>query len=143
LKMVEELVAYGHQNILGTHSMTFEITRAPNLSRRGDCVIGVNATRAPSDFSLHFKNLCRHEGTQITILLEAGSLTDVIQGSGSPGLRFIDRNEMVGRKSSFISDRTIMVHANKAARDIKRSLINALTSPKSILKVRISAEDSI
>jgi len=140
LKIIEEVIAYGHQNILGTHSMTFEITKGSNLTRRGDCVIAVNATRAPSDFSVDFKNLCRREETQITILLEAESITDLIQGSGSPGLSFSDRNEMVGRKSSFISDRTIMVHADKAAKDIKRSLINALASPRTRLKVRISAE---
>ena len=140
MKFAEEVIARGHQNILGTHSMTFEITKDPNLTQRGDCVIGVNATKAPSDFSVDFKNLCRCDATRITIVLEAEGITDIIQGSGSPHLRFTDRNEMVGRKSSFVSDRTILVHSDKAASDIKRSLINALTSPRTRLKVRISAE---
>jgi len=120
--------------------MTFEITKEPNLTRRGDCVIAVNATKAPSDFSSEFKELCRREETQIIMVLEAAGITDQIRGSGSSGLRFIDRNEMVGRKSSFVSDRTILIHADKAAKDLKRSLISALTSPRTRLIIRMSAE---
>ena len=42
VKLVEELFAQGHPNILGTHRMTFEITKEHELSRRGDCIIAVN-----------------------------------------------------------------------------------------------------
>lgn len=140
MKLVEEFFAQGHQNVLGTHSMTFEITKDSHLTRRGDCVIAVNATKAPADFSSEFKNLCRHEETQITIMLEAAGMIDIVRGSGSPGLKFADPNEMVGRKSSFVSDRTIMVQADKAARDLKRSLINSLKSPKTKLTIRLTAQ---
>jgi hypothetical protein len=120
--------------------MTFEITKDPNLTRRGNCVIAVNATKAPVDFSTEFKDLCRREETQITIMLEAAGVIDIIRGSGSSGLRLSDPNEMVGRKSSFVSDRTIMVRADKAAKDLKRSLINALMSPQTRLKIRLTAQ---
>ena len=140
MKLVEELFAHGHQNVVGTHSMTFEITKDPNLTRRGNCVIAVNATKAPVDFSTEFKDLCRREETQITIMLEAAGVIDIIRGSGSSGLRLSDPNEMVGRKSSFVSDRTIMIRADKAAKDLKRSLINALMSPQTRLKIRLTAQ---
>jgi hypothetical protein len=140
LKAVEELFAHGHQNVLGTHSMTFEITKASHLTRRGDCVIAVNATKAPVDFSSEFKDLCRREKTQITITLEAADMIDIIRGSGSSDLRFADHNEMVGRKSSFVSDRTILIRADKAARDLKRGLIKALMSPQTKLTIRLTAQ---
>ena len=140
MKLVEEFFAQGHQNVLGTHSMTFEITKDAHLTRRGDCVIGVNATKAPVDFSYEFKNLCRNGKTQITITLEVGGVIDLIRGYGSPDLRFADRNEMVGRKSSFVSDRTIMVRADKAAKDLNRALIHTLISPETRLAVRLVAE---
>ena len=137
LKSVEELYAQGHPNVLGTHSMTFEITRDTHLSKRGDCVIAVNATKASADLSAEFKNLCKQEKSRITITLEAAGIVDVIQGKGDRGLTFTHSCEMVGRKSLFTSDRTIMVGADKAAVDLKRNLIEALRSPTTRLIVRL------
>jgi hypothetical protein len=140
LNSVEEFYAQGHPNVLGTHSMTFEITRDTHLSKRGDCVIAVNATKAPADLSIEFQNLCKQEKSRITITLEAAGIVDMIQGVGNPRLTFYDRSEMVGRKSSFISDRTIMVGANKAAAGLKRSLVEVLKSPTTKLVIRLVAE---
>ena len=120
--------------------MTFEVTKDPHLTKRGDCVIAVNATKAPAEFSPEFKATCRKAGSQIKVILEAEGVVDLIRGWGSPCLTFADRNEMVGRKSTFVSDRTIMVRADKAAIDLKRSLIQVLMSPTTRLKIRLIAE---
>jgi hypothetical protein len=120
--------------------MTFEITKESNLSKRGDCVIGVNADKGPKDFSLEFKNACRGEGARIQVRLEAAGVVDVIHGSGSPDLSFRHSNEIVGRKSTFISDRTIMIKADKAACDLNRRLIEALRSPETKLRVQMFVE---
>jgi hypothetical protein len=120
--------------------MTFEITRDLQLSKRGDCVIGVNADKGARDFTLKFKQACRKEGARITVNLEAEGITDVIHGSGSPNLSFTHPTEMVGRKSSFTSDRTIMVGADKAASDLDRRLIAALKSSNTGLQVRLVVE---
>jgi hypothetical protein len=120
--------------------MTFEITKDSDLSRRGDCVIGVNASKGPRDLSVEFKKACRQEGSKITIQLEASGIIEIIEGSGSSSLSFAHPNEMVGRKSSYSSDRTIMIRANKAACDLDRRLIEALKFPKTRLTVHISAE---
>jgi hypothetical protein len=137
---VEELLAQGHPNILGTHRMTFEITKDHELSRRGDCVIAVAATKGPRDMSAEFKRACMQESARITIRLEASGIFEVIQGAGSPNLSFAHPKEMVGRKSSYASDRTVMIRANKAACDLDRLLMEALRSPQTKLTVRVSVE---
>jgi hypothetical protein len=72
--------------------------------------------------------------------LEASGISEIIQGVGSPNLSFAHPNEMVGRKSSYASDRTIMIRATKAACDLDRRLIQALRSPQTKLAVRIYVE---
>jgi len=137
---VEELFAQGHPNILGTHRMTFEITKEHELSRRGDCVIAVAATKGPREMSTDFKRACMQDSSRITMRLEASGIFEVIQGAGSPNLSFAHPKEMVGRKSSYASDRTIMIRANKAACDLDRRLMEALRSPQTKLTVRVSVE---
>jgi len=120
--------------------MTFEITKDHDLTRRGDCIIAVNANKAPKDLSIEFKKACKRDGSKITMKLEAGGVVDFIEGLGSPNLSFAHPTEMVGRKSLYVSDRTIMVRANKAAWDLDRRLIEALKSPKSTLTVLLTAQ---
>jgi hypothetical protein len=140
MQLVEELFAQGNSNILGTHATTFEITKDHELTKRGDCVIAVKATKAPIDLSPEFKRACRQQGARITIRLEAVGLIDVVQGSGSPNLSFTHPNEMVGRKSSYVSDRTLMIKADKAACDLDRRLVKALTSPKTVLTAYLTVK---
>jgi hypothetical protein len=140
MRLVEELFAQGHPNVLGTHRMTFEITKDHTLSKRGDCIVGVNANKGPNDFSSEFKKACRREGARMVVRLEASGLVETIHGSGSRNLSFAHLNEMVGRKSSYTSDRTIMIRADKAASDLNRQLIQALKSPETRLTVQIHVE---
>jgi hypothetical protein len=120
--------------------MTFEITRNLELSRRGNCVIAVNATKGPREMSSEFKKACMREGSRISVELEVSGLLEIIRGEGGPELSFTHPSEMVGRKSTYPSDRTIMIRADKAACDLDRRLIEALKSPKARLTVHIIAE---
>ena len=138
--LTEEVHAYGHKNVLGTHRMTFEITKDSELSRRGDCVIGVSANKGAKDFHAKFKEACRNEEARITVSLEAEGIVQTVQGRGHRGLTFTHPREIVGRRSSYTSDRTIMVEANKAAYDLDRRLIEALTSPRTRLRVQLIVE---
>jgi len=72
--------------------------------------------------------------------LEAGGISDFIEGRGNPHLTFSHPTEIVGRKSSHVSDRTLMVGADKAACDIRRDLVKMLTLPSTLVKVKISVE---
>ena len=140
MRVVEELEARGHLNVLATHPMTFEITKDHELTRRGDCVIAVGATRGLPDFSATFKRLCRNERTRIILELEAAGIVESIHGRGSPALQLNHLRDIVGRKSTYVSDRTIMIRANKAASDISRSLVRKLKSSDTEVQVRIVAE---
>lgn len=140
MRVVEEFYAKGHRNVLATHSMTWEVTKDSELSRRGDCVIAVSATKGLADLSEEFRNLCRNDKTTITAELAVENLTETIRGKGSCNLSFTHPSEIVGRKSTFASDRTIMIHSDKAACDINRELVRVLTYPNAELKVRLVAD---
>ena len=140
MRFTEEIHARGHPNVLGTHKMTFEITKEPQLSVRGDCVIGVGANKGASDLQATFKEACRNEGARITVRLEAEGIVDTIHGLGNRNLSFSHPTEIVGRKSLYTSGRTIMVEADKAALDLNRKLIAALKSPNTQLTVQLSVE---
>jgi hypothetical protein len=140
MRLVEELFAQGHANVLGTHRMTFEITKHHDLSKRGDCVIGVNANKGPSDFSFEFKKACKREDARMVVRLEASGVIEMIHGLGSRNLTFAHADEMVGRRSSYTSDRTIMIKSDKAACDLNRRLVEALRSPETKLTVQVIVE---
>ena len=137
MQLIETVHAQGHPNVLGTHKLTFEVTRDSRLSKRGNCVIGVSADKAANDFAFAFKEACRREGARITVLLEAGGILETIRGLGSRNLSLSNRKEIVGRKSLYTSDRTIMVSCDKAASDLDRQLIGALKSSNTKLNVQI------
>lgn len=132
--------AQGHPNISATHATTFEVTKVKTLTRRGDCIVGVNASKGPRDFSGQFVNLCRHDESRIQVQLQAGGIVELIEGRGSSRLTFKHSSESVGRKSMFVSNRTIMVEADRASRDLSRELIDALSHPETKLRVRITVE---
>ena len=140
LRVIEEFQAGGHRNILATHPMTFEITKDRELTRRGDCVIAVAATRGLLDLSSDFRRLCKDKGTRVAMEIEAGGIRELIQGRGNPALTLNHPIEMVGRKSTYVSDRTFMVRADRSASDISRDLVRELSSPGTIVRIRLIAE---
>jgi len=140
LRVTEELSASGHPNIIARHPTTFEITRESSVTRRGDCVIATRATRGLSDLSSQFRNLCRNDEAKITVKLEWAGLTETIEGKGSRRLTLSHALEIVGRRSAYVSDRTLMIHADKAACDVNRDLIDALKSPATKIRIEISVE---
>ena len=120
--------------------MTFEITKGPLLSRRGDCVVVVKATKGLLDLSTEFRALCRHDEARIIVELETAGISESIEGRGSPALTLNHATEIVGRKSTYISNRTLMIRADKAACDFRRDLIRELRSPETKVHVRLIAE---
>ena len=59
LTIIERIYAWGHENILCTHNSTIEITKDKSLTKKGDCIIGVNASKACNDLTLEIKNQIR------------------------------------------------------------------------------------
>jgi hypothetical protein len=126
--------------VIARHPTTFEITKHAQLSKRGDCVIAVEATKGLADFSAEFRNLCKRDEARIIVQLKAAGIVESIEGRGSHGLTLSHSTEMVGRKSTYLSDRTIMIRADRAACDINRDLVYELQSPSTTLHIRVIAE---
>ncbi|RLE99074.1 MAG: DUF371 domain-containing protein [Thermoprotei archaeon] len=123
---VEVVRARGHPLIRAAHRSTFEVTREPSLTPRGDCIIGIAADKAPAQFSQRFKELASSEGALILIVLRAGGVTEVVRARGDSRLRLSSLTSMVVRRSRYVDDRTVAVESDKAAAHLDRRLVELL-----------------
>ena len=139
---VEEFIeARGHTKIRGTHRTTFEFTKEAHLTERGDCIIGVRASKGAVDLSYEFQQILQNSNSRITMLLVAGEFSEVVRGFGSQKLLLTNRTDLVVRKSDYTCGRTLMVRADKAAMDLPRGLIALLRDPMCRIQVKLTAED--
>lgn len=121
----EHVEAVGHEHVSAEHESTFELTTDDYLTPAGDCILGIEADRSPADFSETFVEACRDSDATITATIEAAGQSVTITGRGDPELTFQNERSMVGRTSTYVDDRTIMVEADAAAADIDRELVDA------------------
>lgn len=139
---IEDSVQFhGHRNVLGTHRNTIEVTRASHISRRADCIIGVEATKACYDLNDKLKDHIRSSGS-LAFELRVGALSFAFTGVGIRELTLNDREEIVLRRSYFPSDRTAAVHCEAAAIDIPRPIIRLLQNPEQLGTLTIRALSS-
>lgn len=124
--LVEKIIARGHFNVRSLHRTTFEVTKETHLTPRGDCIVAVCADRALPDFSAAFKSALRKEGAILLITVRCGGLEEKIAARGHPDLTLTHPTDLVVRKSSFVCSRTLAVHADKAAVDFSRKLVEKL-----------------
>lgn len=136
---VEKIIAYGSENISARHRTTFEITKEKNLTKRGDCIIGVRANKSINELDESFKRILKNNNSELEIILKAGDEREIIKARGSENLILNHNTAIVVRKSDFICERTLAIKANKAARDINRELINKLKNPEQKLEVILKA----
>ena len=128
--MEEEIIFYGHPNIRAMHEKTIELTKAKDITLRGDCIIGVNASKSCKNLSNDIKEQLKNDNNQVTIILKVNEMKCIINGTGSQQLTLDDINDLVIRKSQFISSRTLAINCNKAALDIPRKMISKLKNHK-------------
>jgi hypothetical protein len=139
--MVQEDIAfYGHRNIKSFHTKTIEITKDPNLSLRGDCIIGVSANKSCWDVSDKLKHILKDDNTSIIIDVVVANMSFIIKGLGNSRLLLLSRHDIVIRKSSFICERTIAIQCDKASSDIPREMIMSLQNPQTMGLLRITTE---
>lgn len=124
--MEETVRASGHENVSAEHESTVEVTTDDWLTPAGDCIVGVEADRAPADFDPAFAAACRDGDARIVATFEAGEAEERVIGRGHPDLTFESERSLVGRTSEHVDDRTVMVDADKAAADFDRDLAGAL-----------------
>jgi hypothetical protein len=121
--------ARGHENVRATHATTLEITKQDFVTKTGDCIILVNSELGASDLPDEMKEALRRRDAVVLLELWVDELYDRVIGKGSPEL-VLSADSIVFRTSDYIDPRTVMIKANKSARDINRELINELKKGK-------------
>lgn len=124
----EVIIVSGHENITATHETTLEFTKDDYLTPRGDCILGIKATKACKDFSEIFKKLLKF-GCKVKVTIEVDNLKDEFFAYGSPNLILESENSIVIRKSNFIDERTLLILSEKSAKDIDRKIVEKLKNP--------------
>jgi hypothetical protein len=131
------VTAWGHENVLSLHKTTIEVTMEPELTKKGDCIIGVGADLGPADLSGGFRNAARNKNAKIAVIFKAGDVAETVTGRGHPDLTFEHKTDMVIRKSDFICSRTLMINADKSAAELDRKLISLLKNKNQKLTVNV------
>ncbi len=129
----ETIVAQGHPNVSAKHKTTFQVTKDKHISKRADCVIGIDADKAMHDLSESTKAALRNEQALVCVTLCVGELQEVVKGWGSSKLTCTSTQDIVARTSDFTSDRTLMIKADKSACDLNRRLIERLKRREDII----------
>jgi hypothetical protein len=134
----EVIFAQGHENILATHKTTLEFTKDRHLSKKGDCIAAVAADKALTDLTAKFKENLRNPQARLTVIIEAGGFREQVNAQGSPNLILTHPTDMVIRKSDYVCNRTLAVHADKAAQDLSRDLVEKLKNPQQKVKITLT-----
>ena len=128
--MIFKILAKGHENVTSKHKSTFEITKDPELTLSGDCIVGVDMDKTMLDFPQEFKDKIANSDTRITVILDTENGHDEINGFGHEDLTLTHPTDIVCRTSDYTCSRTLMIRADKAARDLDSNLIDDLKNEK-------------
>jgi len=137
LRTKEEIIARGHPNITAFHYNTFQITKESSISRRADCVIGVEADKSISELSEKVKREIRAgKELKIIIRLPDYGVEEEVHAVGAPS-DFSHSKDIVVRKSHYVCSRTLSIKADKAAKDLSREMVELLKLPDTLLVFEI------
>ncbi|HEY7507557.1 MAG TPA: DUF371 domain-containing protein [Nitrososphaera sp.] len=136
----EDIAFFGHPNVLSLHARTVEITKEAHLTTNGDCIIGVRAQKACADVDEKIKQKLARADSLVKIEIFVGNDSYAISGAGDERLTLKNEHDIVIRKTNFVCPRTLSVRCDKASSDIPRSMVDALTDPKTKGIFRISVE---
>ncbi|MBS7619906.1 DUF371 domain-containing protein [Candidatus Bathyarchaeota archaeon] len=128
----EAFKARGHQNIKASHRTTLMVTKDPELSLRGDCIVAVSSEKGLLDLNQKTKDAIRSKGSKVTLTLEIGGCSFEVHGFGDERLPLSHPSDIVVRKSGYICERTLMVFADKAAYEIPLEFVKRLQNLQSI-----------
>ena len=125
--------AYGHENVIGEHKTTVELTSDDYLTRKGSCIVGISSDITLDKLDSKIKEMATKTTTKIVLRMNVDELTEEVTGTGSPGLTYTDPISMVARTSTFECGRTLMVNADKAASDLNRDFIDRLKTSSAVV----------
>ena len=125
-----EIEFFGHENIRSNHKKTIEITKESELTPRGDCIVGVNASYSCSDLPSTLKEKLRDPQSKIQFLITVGDHEFTLEGKGHEDLLLSHTEDIVIRKSNFVCPRTLAIKCDKASDLLPRKMVNLLQDPK-------------
>jgi hypothetical protein len=143
LKITDIIHARGHENVTSTNKTTFEITKETHLTKRGDCIIAVSATKGARNLSPEFKQKARNKHARIRIEIKAGNKVETVNARGDPNLTFTDSQDLVIRKSEYVCGRTLAVLADKVAKDFSRAFVEELRNSSQEVKITLTVDNPI
>ncbi|NLZ30810.1 MAG: DUF371 domain-containing protein [Methanomicrobiales archaeon] len=126
MKARDIIRARGHPLVQATHPTTFEVTKDATLTPSGDCIIGIAADRGAADLDSSLKALLRDDRAVLTTTLSAAGQTVVVRSRGSAALTLDHPADLVWRRSSFTSDRTVGIRSDHVAATLPRKFVEAL-----------------
>jgi hypothetical protein len=135
----EDILFHGHPNIRSRHGTTIEITKESSLTLRGDCIIGVSSNKACNSLDPAIRRALAQDNTSILMEIIISDISFVIKGQGSNLLTFLDRRDIVIRRSAFCCPRTLAILSDKASSDLPRSMVELLRKPETQGLLRITA----
>jgi uncharacterized protein len=135
--VTEEVAFIGHAMVRATHERTIEVTMEEHLTPRGDCIIGVGASKGIAELSPATKRALRSDGARVRFTIVAPGGEFSFAARGSKDLSFESPTDMVIRKSSFVCGRTLAILAESSANEIPRALVRTLKSPGAAGLLRI------
>ena len=125
MTILERIYAFGHENVICSHGSTIEITKDNYLTKKGTCILGINASKGCFELNNNLKRLIK-QGQKIQITIKLENIKDFFIGYGHPDLTLLDKNAMIFRKSNFICDRTVLINCSKSSSELDRELIDLL-----------------
>lgn len=130
--MIFKLKTKGHKNVTSHHKSTFEITKDVEIGPTADCIIGTDMDKSMLNFPQEFKDKIANSNTKITVILDTENGHDEIVGFGHEDLTLTHPTDIVCRTSDFTCPRTLMIGADKAARNLDKDLIEDLKNEKNM-----------
>jgi len=124
------------------HPTTIEVTTDERLTEKGDCIVGVGATKGCGQLSETLKTALRSNQARVLIRILVDEESFEVAAEGDMELQLSHPHDIVIRKSRFISDRTLAVGASAAARDIPRSIVSMLRNPMSVGVLEIEVRET-
>lgn len=128
--MIFKIKTKGHKNVTSHHKSTFEITKDVEIGPTADCIIGTDMDKSMINFPKDFKDKIANSNTLITVILDTENGHDEIIGHGHEDLSLTHPTDIVCRTSDYTCSRTLMIKADKAARDLDEKLIEDLKNEK-------------